>query len=259
MALALKTGAWCLVAGALGACLASACLPAGDPPAGRQLMKGRTEDFVRFVGGAAGQSPRIIVSRLQPALEPMGNTSLAISTVDDPRPGGEATPPRFLLDRVSAMGIGCRSTECDVPTDSLGRLYLTRATFTPSTRQPGGTEQRDEIFRVDPRTGATDSFGRTSDLQISADRTRTAVLETSDELALRWIVREIGGEETIVPWHSDDVFVDNDFYFRTDDAQIRRLRPDRQSEVVATDVGNFQVKQTERGCSATLPGSWLIL
>jgi hypothetical protein len=226
------------------------CLDAGPPPTGRHLLSGRDPDAVQLVPGPTGGPTRIVLSQLENADGGVGFTSTRISTVDDPEPpGAPVASSRTLLDGADQQALSCTRYPCTLPVDSLGRLYLAHVIFTPSTVYPGVTYQTDELVRVDPETGAQQSFGVENDFLITADRTRFAFLSTADQTSPVWTIAGVDGGETNVTGATGVQFVgQSDLFFVSADLQLMHLPPGADAPVpVAANVGYIDPYDTERG------------
>src|SRR5204863_8684576 len=120
---------------------------------------------VALVAGLPGAGQRILLSH--PQLTGTGQfvQELQVSTVDDPGPGaGEPVEPRVVLDRVAdSMTLAISPDACRIGwgflVDASGRLYLPRVNVTQDPANAGTIEVHSEVVRVDPATGAQQTFG----------------------------------------------------------------------------------------------------
>jgi hypothetical protein len=236
------------------ALLVAGCLDAGPAPLGRHLARTRDPEQVHFAAGAVGAPNRIIFMRSEATPISGGYVTQELSTVDDPGPGG-ATPvePRVVGDRVTGAFGQCGTPTCDAPIDSLGRFYVLQATFMPFPG--GGTQEIDDLVRVDPATGEQRDFGPNQEIDVSADRTRVVVTPQPP-------VADAMGNFVLPP----DLIVDLDdrtttfdlfgprfagddlYYLSTADSKLMRLpKGSLVPEAAADGVGTFQVFQTQRG------------
>jgi hypothetical protein len=226
------------------------CLDAGPPPTGRHLLSGRDPDAVQLVPGPTGGPTRIVLSQQESADGGLGFTTVRISTVDDPVPaGGPVASSRTLLDGSDGQALSCTGYPCTLTVDTLGRLYLAHVTLTPSTVYPGDIYQTDDLVRVDPETGAQQSFGVESDFLMSADRTRFAFLSTADQTSPVWTIAGVDGDETTVTGATGVQFIgDNDLFFVTADLQLMHLPPGADAPAsVAANVDYYDPYDTQRG------------
>ena len=235
------------------ALLAVGCLDAGPTPLGRHLARTRDPEQVHFVAGAVGAPNRIIFMRSEAASSAGGFVTQALSTVDDPGPGGAPVEPRVVADQVSGAFAQCGTPTCAAPIDSLGRFYVLEASFSPFPG--GGVQEIDDLVRIDPATGEQRDFGPSEGVDVSADRTRVVLSpRPPDPDAMGNVtfppdlVVDLDDRTTMLELFGRQ-FVGNDLYFESIASdQLQRLpRGSLTPEAVANGVGSFQVYATQRG------------
>ncbi len=222
---------------------ACGCLAPGPAPTGRHLLTGRDEDQVQFIPGAIGGPTRIVLSQAKNEGGIEGFTTSLLSTVDDPGPGGTAGSPRVLVDHVGQLLPSCRV--CSDAVDARGRLYVDQQTFTPSTTNPGNTDEHDELIRVDVATGDQQTFGAVSIFDISTDRARIVFASEADPSIT---AVDLDGSELVLPAQGSSAFAGSDLFFIAPDGELERLASASHApEALVADVARFDVFQTARG------------
>ena len=220
------------------AAFATACLPAGDPPRGRQLMTGRdTALYGVFPVRPDDPTLRFLVLRSDEDAWDLYLVSVA---------DGDATPSEQLLVENWAIAF-CGAASC-VPMDSRGRLY--------GFSNPDIERGTQDVTRIDPITGERRELGRASGLELSRGGHRVALsrlepVETID-------IVEADDSISTLPEHSVGLFVDEDYFFQHGDAAhtLWKAPPAAAPAAVATDVISFSVIRPPGGpLLMTIPAS----
>jgi hypothetical protein len=226
------------------------CLNAGAPPTGRHWLVDRDHEEVQLIAAPGGERSRILLTLTQSQPHSASGTAEQLSTVDDPGPAGVAVV-RVLADQLGTTGQICPEWGgCRPHVDSLGRLWLDRETFSPSTTTPGSYDQIDELLRVDPATGASTIFGSFSSLTVSSDGTRAAFAPVDPTFTGRLLVEDVAGHETPLVGVLA-TFVGDDLFFISAAGLARVPRGSDTPDALAADVSSFTAYDTSRG--------WLLL
>jgi hypothetical protein len=235
------------VAGALVA--VAGCLDAGPLPTGRHLLVDRAQQSVQLVDAAVGQRKRILLSLSKTPPGSPYATLQQVSTVDDPGSGGVAGEARVLADQLGAVSQDCFDWwNCQFRSDTLGRLWLDRQTFTPSVTVAGNFDENDELLRVDPATSTTESFGGFATAGFSPDRTRMWFTPPEGRLFGNVGATLVGvdGSQLVLP--ATPVFVGDDlFFFSGHDRLVHRPPGSQVNELVLSDVAAFTPFDSARG------------
>jgi hypothetical protein len=232
--------------GLLAALAAAGCLPAGDPPQGQHLLKGRDNAFVRFQPVGPGEPARLLT--LRDSTDYTGpvvfqKTALYDLTAPDPATGN--AQQRLLLDGVLASDDGCYG--CGYAYDARGRLLLPQQGSDPFL---GLTVH---LVRVDPEKDERTDLGDVSKASLSTDRTLLLITTQdtgSSETTVLARVRDLDDRETSLPPAVAAEMVGNDVYFVSKDQKLYRVRGTAlaaEPELVADQVGNFFFLETGRG------------
>ena len=217
------------------AALAAACLPAGDPPVGRQVRAGRDRNLA---GVMPPRTPddgvlRLLLTRTRD----FGyDYDLYLLSVPD---GGSATE-QLLVEHWPNSSL-CAPTGC-VSADSKGRLYVW--SFTDSS-----AEDR-VLVRVDPQTGDRLAFAGATSVRTSPSGQRVAVQRPA------FVLDVIEADDTItsVPEASIPLFVGEDLYYLDGLRALRRLTADGVSEAIKTGVESFMAIDTADGLRLLIHG-----
>jgi len=210
------------------AACAAACVPRGDPPAGRHLVA----DRVTMVGGVARPNgdgtTRVLLLRPPTAQQNQQYFDLYVASVDAT---GAGPVERLLAASVGIQGdFGCTYglTAC-VFMDARGRLLVTTGydqdQFVPI------------LARIDPVTGDRQDIGATAYSFFSPSRERLlamadagrggATLYENDDRVL------VLGDATIAQFYGEDL------YYVTAHGDLRRIVPGGAPELLATGVTSF--------------------
>lgn len=233
-----------LIAGVASVGIVPACLPAGQPPDGHQLLTGRDEEAIYFVPGPLGQPSSLLVRRPSSLYGSRGADVWSVITDSDG--SGPAPAAREIIynaDLVTCPG----GTDCGPQTDSLGRLYFRQVSTDPFVSVPGGPSFNGQMWRIDPQSGEKANLGDPAKLLFSADRTQTAALTVADQVESFWTVEDASARQTILPGTSYGTFAGGDFIFVTKDSQLRRLRADGVVESLLDGVMGLTDVSAGRG------------
>ena len=214
---------------------AAACVPRGDPPAGRHIVADRLSTPVGFVPSNGDGVTRVLVTR--PSQSGLG-ADLSVVMLD--ATGG---PPAELLLATNV------TTDFTLPasiytncggTDARGRLFLriSQIPYAPAA-----------LSRIDPLTGDRFDLGAADSclLSQSGDRllamtNRTATLYDANDQAspLDWATGAFAGE---------------DLCYVTSQQQVMRLSPDAPPQLLASGVTDLSVMVTDTGPALLLARS----
>jgi hypothetical protein len=230
------------------ACGLVGCLDAGGPPLGRHLLAGRDQERVYLAAVPAGGAARILVTHRH-ATNVSSFTTTRVSLVDDPIPAVGPQAARTVIDDEggSSTATNCTASGCRPPADALGRLFFSRATFSPGPF-PGTVGELDELVRVDPTTGEEESFGATTAFALSPAGTRFAFLLGADGSRRDGFVVELDGTRTALPSSRQLAFFGEDLLLVDDKSTLMHVPPGSSApSPVATDVISFSAFHTQRG------------
>jgi hypothetical protein len=249
-----------LIAGGLAGVVG--CLDAGAPPAGRQLLADRAQQGIQLVDGPVGQPKRILLWIWKTAPNNPFMTLQQVSTIDDPGPGGGVAREAHLL--VDQLGRGTQDCgdwwNCAFRSDSLGRLWLDRQTFTPRPASfgpgpSGDLDQHDELLRVDPVTGTTESFGGFAYAYFSPDRTRMWFAPPEAALFVNVGATVVGADGSRLALPREPTFVDDDLLFFTGrdtfgshhDTLVHRPPGSQTTELLLSKIAAYTPLDSQRG------------
>jgi hypothetical protein len=214
------------------AALAAACVPRGDPPAGRQLVADRTAALVGMVRPNGDGATRLLVTR--PGQDPM-TVDLSVITAD--AAGG---PPS---ERVLAAGLHSTfSVDCQIwmncfPNDARGRVFLTTA-YDMSGTGPGWI-----TTRIDPLTGDRLELGAGAAFQLSPSGERllvsTPVSNASARMYQNATLYEADDRAVALGTTNYGLFIGEDLYYVTAQQELMRLVPGGVPELLSTGIGFF--------------------
>jgi hypothetical protein len=217
---------------------ATACLPRGDAPAGRQVGTGR----VRSLAGALpARSPddgvlRLLVS--QPGDPSYATVDLYLLEVPDTG----ATTEKLLVENWG--GGFCGAGFC-VDTDSRGRLFVWSNVGAASSGQ-------EALTRIDLDTGDRLELGVATGVAFSQSRTRVLV---SRSYPASYDLLEADDTITEVPF-GQAYFVGDDLYFIDDATQtLGRSRAGGAPEAIRTAVQTFSALYTVDGLRLLIYGA----
>jgi hypothetical protein len=234
--------------GLLAALAAAGCLPAGEPPQGQHLHKGRDSLYVRFQPAGAGEPARLVTLRDSTAPgSPFIMQSIALFELAPADPVTGQAQERLLLDNVLGAYDVCQG--CGFPYDARGRLLLAQhdGAFTPSLSSSA------RLVRVDLKKDERTDLGAATRFSVSADRTLVLLIteETSaTETTVLARVRDLDDRETPLQPAILAEMIGNDVYFVSKDQKLLRVRGtalEAAPELLAEDVGAFFVTPTARG------------
>lgn len=209
-----------------------ACLPAGEPPAGRQLWAGRDRTLA---GILPARSPddgvvRVLVSRPRANLVE-GSDLFLIS----------AGPSGAISDQPLVERWTCPGVMACIEVDDHGRVFAWSA---PAEQQP-------DLFlppllsRIDVDSGQRIDFGAVSDLAFSARHGRAAVaLAPTSETRDTVVVLEADGGSVELSQAIDPTFLGEDLYFVDQDHVLQRLPAAGPREVVRAGVTSVEMATT---------------
>jgi hypothetical protein len=248
-----------VVAG-LTASMVMGCLPAGEPPAGQQLVRDRTLTYAFFSPSESDAVPshlfctgpyRATASGSSDALSglwfnnlyavPYGKDVGAPTTLASLPPAVENLAPLSY----TAGGVS-------PATDSLGRLFL----ITLKEQDPLSSFSPTQPYRMtryNPRTGARESVGSGTVLSFSPSRTRVFAGERN---AGTLFERE--GSRPLAGIRGLPVFVGEDFYYVAVPASdspdrpptsstLTRIKPDGEPEAIYSVPGYLGITAIEGG------------
>ena len=230
------------------ACAVVGCLDAGGPPLGRHLLAGREEERIYLTAAPAGGAARILVTHRH-GTDVSSFTTSKVALVDDPSPAVGPQAARTVIDDEggSAAEVNCTASGCRPPADALGRLFFSRATFSPGPVE-GTVGELDELVRVDLTTGQEESFGEAIAFALSAGGTRFAFLGGDDPSRRNGVVVELDGTRTALPSSRQRAFFGEDLLLVDDKSVLMHVPPGSSApSPVAIDVVSFSAFHTQRG------------
>jgi hypothetical protein len=213
----------------------AACMPTGEPPSGRQLRAGRTDELVGILPvRSPGDSPRLLVSRQRP--DDLVRVLYVIDVADNGGPPAE----RPLAENWTNHGCWLGGHCCQA--DSRGRLLLWED---ESVDSPGGSRVvTQNAILVDPDSGERWDLAAT-DVELSPSRERIAVFRGGPrEIELRE-----ADDRTTLLTDPENVgrFVGEDYYYIDDTRRLRRVPASATAEVLREQVVNFEPLSTTDG------------
>jgi hypothetical protein len=206
---------------------ATGCLPAGDPPMGRQVTAGRDDLPAGLLPAMPDGIVRLLVLRLD--RERMDSDLYRLS-VD-----GAGPPTESLLAENLGWSNGCFDNGC-FPTDRRGRVFVTHD-YDPVTLY--------KVTRIDPVTGDRFELGSVASdhLQFSRSRDRLAVFSPAGTT-----VYESDDRATVLGGTMSTMFVGEDFYYVAADERLMRLPSGGGApEFVRAGVSGVEAQETLAG------------
>lgn len=205
---------------ALLAC-AAACVPRGDPPAGRRIVADRVSTPVGFVASNGDGVTRVLMTR--PGQDPSA-IDLWVVSVDE-----TGAPP---IERLLAQNV-VASFDAGPPrvygqgncggTDGRGRLLVSINDGTGSI----------DLARIDSLTGDRLDLGPVQTCLFSASGQRLLAIQ-GDSSAL------YGPDDAVVPLDArTGLFLGEDLYYVTTHQDFRRLAADGSSALLASNIASF--------------------
>jgi hypothetical protein len=215
----------------IGAC-AAACVPRGDPPAGRQLVADRVSTLAGIVRPNGDGVTRVLLTR--PGQDAQSADLYVVSA------GAAGGPPseRLLAANIEATYNG--NCQLGVPgcfrSDARGRVFVATS-FDPDTGYP-------TMARLDPVTAERLELGVGVSYELSPSGERFIVLTPAREL------------QSVTLYDPDDhavslgetngaVFVGEDLYYVTAQHDLMRIAAGGAPELLASGVSYFAPQTTE--------------
>jgi hypothetical protein len=210
---------------------ATACLPAGDPPMGRQVIVGRDDLPAGLLPASPDGIVRLLVLRLD---RERFSSDLYLVSVD-----GAAPPTERLLAENLGWSNGCFDNRC-FPADRRGRVFV-------SHDYDAGTSTG-KVTRIDAVSGEQLELGdvdvNTLQLSPSGDRLAAFSYATPGEVA----VYESDDRATVLAGTMSAKFVGEDFYYVAADKRLMRLPASGgEPELVRAGVSAFEAQETLAG------------
>lgn len=235
---------WTLPAVAcLGVC-ATACLPRGGPPVGRQVISDRSSFLTGVVPPTSDGILRLLVTRA--SADGTGNDLYVVSVPDNGPPS-----ERLLVDHLPS-GAPCPPRDSGwiagpcYTTDARGRLYL--YTSVDLNRGTWG------IGRIDPVTGERLDLGDGTYFFLSPARDRVVVSSFVDDTLF-----ENDGQATTLAGVGQGIvqFVGEDLFYLGPGQGLLHLPPHAVPESVRAGVTGFSQQPTQSGplLITTTPGA----
>jgi hypothetical protein len=241
----------------------TACLPAGEPPRGRQLLVARDLEEVLFVEPAPGAQAGIAAFRFAPHYDPDVCASFwSLFAVDEATAPDELATERLLADGVEHPGPFTGYDDPSGPsyglrTDARGRLFVGWQPPTPAIREdklrycPPG---RGRIARIDATSGERTELGRTFTLapetgSLTRDRTRAVFAGATgpDQTPSPEIVaRDVDDLETVFSG-SSPVVIGDAIYALDANTALVSVQPGSPPRTVVSGVLTFQVFTSPAG------------
>ncbi len=204
-----------------------ACVPRGEPPAGRQIVADRSSTPVGFVPSTGDGSTRVLVMRVTQD----GSADLSVITLDDT---GSAPVERLLASNFinfanranGALGGNCADT------DDRGRLLV----LTDDSANPSF-----DLSRIDAVTGERQDLGPALACDLSASR-RQLLVRDRDTATLY----DANDQVTSLDARQNS-FIGEDLYYVSSQHQLMRRSADGAASMLADDVQSFTVESTDSG------------
>jgi len=215
--------------------VAAACLPRGDPPAGRQLVADRTTTLVGIVRPNGDGITRVLIVR--PASDATIPYALDLFVVSADSAGGPPVERLLAASLPGGFAVGCGAwvTEC-FRTDARGRLLVTTSSDANRTLTT--------MARIDPVAGDRLELGAVSYDLLSPNGERLVVF-TGDGLAAEATLYE--ADDRVIPLgRATDVgFVGEVLLFVAAQQELMRILPGGAPERVATGVVGVSQQMTD--------------
>jgi len=209
---------------------AVACVPRGDPPAGRQLVADRTSRLGGFVRSNGDGITRVLITR--PAASGK-EFSLDLIVVSVDAAGGPPVERLLATDIAGTFDQACGRPEC---VDARGRVFIITG-FDPVLGFP-------LLVRIDPVTGDRRELGAAPYIIFSPSAARFLVTDTRDGATTLY-----EADDRAVPLgdESSATFFGEDVYYLTAQRDLMRLAPGGAPERLATEIGSFIPPQLPGG------------
>ena len=204
---------------------AAGCLPAGDPPMGRQVIAGRDDLPAGLLPAMPDGIVRLLVLRLD---RERLSSDLYLVSVD-----GAGPPTESLLAENLGWGTGCQDNRC-FPTDRRGRVFVFHD-YDPTTSTSKAT-------RIDAVTGDRLELGDVNDVKFSPSGDRLAALSRSNVT-----VYESDDRATVLAGAASASFVGEDLYYLEAESRLMRLTANGAPELVREGVAGFDWQDTLAG------------
>jgi hypothetical protein len=212
----------------------TACLPRGDPPAGRQVIADRSAYLTGIVPPTSDGVLRLLVARIS---ADGARNDLYVVSVPDTGPPSERLLVADLPSGVpcSPRASGFLAVPC-YPTDARGRLYLHT-----SSDPYQGTQG---IARIDPVTGERLDLGDGRYFVMSRTRDRVLVVRESDAT-----LYENDGQATQLAgvYQGYAQFVGEDLFYVVSEQGLMHVPPHGVPELVRAGVTDFYEQKTDTG------------
>ncbi len=194
------------------------CLPAGEPPAGQQLVRDRTLTYAFFSPSESDAIPSSLFctgpNRDIEGASSYGGSSYVVTDLYDVPYGKDAGAVNSLVSLQPAVDdlapLSYAITARAPATDSLGRLFLATLEGQDSPSSPSQVPPY-QITRYDPRTGAVEPMNSGTYLRFSPSRSRVFVGDGSTG-TLTGTLFENQGSRSLTGVR-DPAFVGEDFYY----------------------------------------------
>jgi hypothetical protein len=209
---------------------ATGCLPAGDPPMGRQVIAGRDDLPAGLLPASPDGIVRLLVLRLD---RERLSSDLYLVSVDGAAPATER-----LLQQNLGWSNGCYANRC-FPTDRRGRVFVYHD-YDPITSMS-------KVTRIDAVTGDQFELGNVdvNSLQFSPSGDRLAAFTYN---APGVTVYEFDDRATVLAGTTSAKFVGEDFYYVSADKRLMRLPSSGgEPEFVRPGVSAFDARETLAG------------
>jgi hypothetical protein len=211
---------------------ATACLPAGDPPVGRQVLAGRDDLPAGLLPAMPDGIVRLLVLRLDRVRLA---SDLYLVSIGD----GGAPPAERLLAENLGWSNGCNPETC-FTTDRRGRVFV--------PHDYDAIASTGKVTRIDAVTGEQFELGDvdSSSLKFSASGERLAAFSSGNGANVT--VYESDDRATVLADTLSAAFVGDDFYYLAADRRLMRLPPNGGApELVRAGVSAFDSQDTLAG------------
>jgi len=200
---------------------AAACVPRGDPPAGRHIVADRVSTPVGFVASNGDGVTRVLMTR--PGQDPSAVDLWVVSVDETGAPPAERLLAQNIVasfdagpPRVYGQG-NCGGT------DGRGRLLVSINDGTGAI----------DLARIDPLTGDRLDLGAVQTCLFSASGQRLLAIQGASSALY-------GPDDAVVPLDArTGLFLGEDLYYITTQQDFRRLTADGSSALLASKITNF--------------------
>jgi hypothetical protein len=197
-----------------------ACLPRGEPPAGRQFLSDPTAALLAVIPSGSDGMRQVLFFRPSQRQDPelVDLWALTLDANDEP------SPERMLFPGIaSGLQLSYRPAagSTSFPLDARGRIYVV-------------TDQGDDLFRIDVATGEKEDLGPGLFPLLSPSGQRVLTQLTAGGYTLHE-----ADDQTLVIMGSQAQFVGETLFYLSPDCTLMRVTAGAPAQPVASDIANY--------------------